>query len=195
MAIVITDEMIEAAVREADRRDPHIHHHFELDYMTPDMRDQIGFLGEFACKEELNMDWRAGIRPDYEEPDEGDIIIPNSTVDIKTETIPFNVLMRLVRHNVGDDQPYGRRLITEGQVDLLQHYNYVVWGAFPRPDGIHNELRWYSLGYLETAYILENYRVTDETPFGSHYPEPCINVKHSELKPISGLRRLLNENI
>ncbi len=192
MSIIITDEMKEAAVIESDRRNPYIHHHFELDYMTPEMRDQIGFLGEFACKEELGIDWRTGIRPDYIVPDDGDIIVLNGVIDIKTETLEFHTLMRLVRHEIEDDQPYGRRLITEEQVPLLEHYDYVVWGAFPRPDGIHHEMRWYSLGYLESEYILDNYAVTSETPFGSRYPVPCINVRHSELKPVSRLRRIIH---
>ncbi|MCM1543229.1 MAG: hypothetical protein NC121_18505 [Blautia sp.] len=191
MAIEITDEMVCAAIRESDRRNPYINHHFELAYMTSEMRDQIGFLGEFACKEELGIDWRTGIREDYIVPDSGDILDTNGVVDIKTETIPFDVLMNLVRHQIKDNQPYGRRLINQGQVELLYHYDYVVWGAFPRPDGVHKTLRWYSLGYLESEYILSNYQITQDTPFGSRYPEPCINVKHSELKPIWELKRIL----
>lgn len=194
MSIIITDEMVQAAIRESDRRNPHINHHFDLRYMTPEMRDQIGFLGEFACKEALGLDWRAGIRDNYDIPDVGDILNRNGIVDIKTETVPFNTLMNLVRGNIGDDEPYGRRLINQEQVPLLEHYDYVIWGAFPRPDENHPYLYWYSLGYLETSYILEHYTITRNTPFGTHYPEPCVNVRHSELKNINNLRRILAPN-
>lgn len=192
MAVLITNEMVQAAIHESDRRAPHINHHFELEYMTSEMRDQIGFLGEFACKEELGLDWRVGIRDNYDVPDVGDILNINGIVDIKTETIPFYKLMDLVRGKIGDDEPYGRRLINQDQVPLLEHYDYVVWGALPRPDGKHTNLKWYSLGYLETSYILENYRITKETPFGTHYTEPCLNIRNSELKNIINLKRVLN---
>lgn len=50
MAIQITDEMRQVALREAKRRNPHIRHHFDPGYMTGTERDIIGFVGEFACK-------------------------------------------------------------------------------------------------------------------------------------------------
>ncbi len=190
MAVEITQEMRDAAQRESARRDPHIKHHFELQYMTGQQRDVVGFLGEFACKQCLGLDWRAGIRDNYDEIDDGDILMPNVTVDIKTETIPFDILMKLVRRQVVDDEPYGRRLINQEQVPFLNHYDYVVWGAFARSvRNVYN--KWYAFGYLETAYILAHYRPTLDTPFGRKYNEPCLNIRHSELKNINGLARIL----
>lgn len=192
MSINITDEMRKAASQEAKRRADYIKHHFELDYMTPEERDEISFLGEFACKECLGLDWRKGIRENYVTADHGDILLRNVTIDIKTETVPYDKLMRLVKGRVGDDEPYGRRLINENQVPLLEHYDYVVWGAFSRntakkvPGTV-----WFSLGYLETAYILEHYSVTKDTPFGTKYDEPCLNIHHSKLKNINKLIRII----
>lgn len=40
------------------------------------------------------------------------------------------------------NQPYGRRLINENQVPLLNNYKYVVWGVFSRS----NQTIWYPLG-------------------------------------------------
>lgn len=188
MAIEITEEMRRAAKIESERRDPNIEHHFELEYMTGEERDIIGFLGEFACKECLGLDWKAGIRDNYDTIDQGDILLPDVKIDIKTETIPHNILMQLVKGWVGDDMPYGRRLINQDQVPLLEHYNYVVWGAFSR--GM--DKLWFSLGYLETSYILAHYKVTSDTPFGRKYNVPCLNIRHSELKPISELKRIIN---
>lgn len=189
MPIQITDEMREAAGREAKRRNPKIKHHFELEYMSGAQRDIVGFLGEFACKECLGLDWRAGIRENYDTIDRGDILQTDIVVDIKTETIPNEILMKLIRGQVGDDQPYGRRLINQEQIPLLEHYDYVVWGAFSR--GMNNGL-WFSLGYLETAFILEHYRPTIRTPFGTRYNEPCMNIRQSQLKSMYGLSRILS---
>lgn len=191
MAIQITDEMSAAARREAERRDPNINHHFELEYMSGRERDIVGFLGEFACKEFLGLDWRAGIRENYDTIDRGDILQTNLVVDIKTETIPKEILMKLIRGQVGDDQPYGRRLINQEQIPLLNHYDYVAWGAFSR--NMNNGL-WFSLGYLETSFILQNYKPTLDTPFGTHYNEPCINVRQSRLKSMYGLKHII-ENV
>ncbi len=187
MSVIITEEMRQAAAAEAQRRDPNIRHHFELNYMSGRERDVIGFLGEFACRQYMGLDWRRGIRENYDTIDSGDILLPgNKTIDVKTETMPFDVLMRLVKGQVDDDAPYGRRLINAEQIPLLEHYDYVVWGAFPREK---NE-RWYALGYLETKYILEHYQATTETPFGSSYPEPCLNIRTSELKNLRRLTRV-----
>lgn len=187
MAVQITDEMRRAAEIEAKRRNEYIKHHFDLPYMTGCQRDIVGFLGEFACKEYLGLDWRAGIRENYETIDAGDILVPGITADIKTETLPPEKLTRLLNGQIQDDQSYGRRLINEGQLGLLEHYDYVIWGAFPR--GLYNW--WYPLGYLEAEYILRNYAVTDRSPFGGRYPDPCVNVHHSRLKDICGLKRLI----
>lgn len=187
MVVEITEEMRIAAQREAEKRNPHIKHHFELAYMSGNQRDIIGFLGEFACKQCLGLDWRKGIRDSYDTIDEGDILIPNHTIDIKTETIPRDILMRLVEGQVRDDRPYGRRLINQGQIGLLAHYDYVVWGAFSR----ESDKLWYSLGYLESDYIRKHYQVTIDTPFGSRYREPCINIRQSELKPVRELRNII----
>ena len=132
MSIKITDEMRKTAIRESKKRNTYINHHFELDYMTGEERDKISFLGEFACKECMGLDWKKGIRENYKTADHGDILLPNTTIDIKTETIPYEILMRLVKGKIGDDEPYGRRLITENQIPLLENYDYIVWGAFPR---------------------------------------------------------------
>lgn len=191
MAIDITPEMWSRARIESQRRNDYIRHHFELTYMSGTQRDEIGFIGEFACKVALGIDWKNDIRENYEVIDSGDIITPKMTIDIKTETIPHNKLIRLLQHQISDDQAYGRRLISEGQVNLLSHYDYVVWGAVSR----EHKNKWFSLGYLETSYILSHYTITSKTPFGGYYPEPCLNVRHSELKPFSQLKRMLNNDI
>lgn len=190
MAIKMTDKMKQVATIEAQKRDYNIHHHFELKYMTGEQRDVVGFLGEFACKEYLGLDWYSGIRDNYETIDDGDILLSGLTVDIKTETIPKETLMKLIRGQVQDDEPYGRRLINEGQIPLLSHYDYIVWGAFSR--NMYD--LWFHLGYLETKYILNNYEATIETPYGRKYNEPCINVRQSELKDINELKRILGQS-
>lgn len=190
MSVLITDDMREAARIESAKRDPHINHHFDLDYMNGNQRDVIGFLGEFACKEYLGLNWRSGIRENYDNIDSGDILQVGAVVDIKTETIPKNKLLRLIKGELSDDVPYGRRLINENQISLLNHYDYVAWGAFFRES---NEI-WFPLGYIESKYILENYQPTIHTPFHRRYREPCINVRQSELRDLSELRKIL-ENV
>lgn len=187
MAVQITDEMRRAAEIESQRRNDFIRHHFGPEYMTGRQRDIVGFLGEFACKEYLGLDWRAGIRESYETIDAGDILIPGITADIKTETMSPGKLTLLLNGRIDDDAPYGRRLINQGQIGLLEHYDYVIWGAFPR--GLYNW--WYPLGYLDTGHILENYSVTERTPFGSRYTDACLNIRHSELRDIEELRQLI----
>lgn len=187
MAIIITEEMKQQALEEAKKRNPYINHHFNVNHLTDEDRDIIGFLGEFAGCTYLGVDWRKNIRKDYLTIDSGDIKYKNLVIDIKTETIPndppYKTFDKVFNRKINDDVPYGRRLIVEGQADLLKKYDIVVFGAFIRG----NYSKWYALGYLETDYILNNYEVTKETPFGSKYPEAALAIRTSELKPMNDL--------
>ncbi len=214
MSIKITKEMFDAAVREAQRRedDGQINHHFSLEHMSDYDRNILGFLGEFAGREELGLDWRFSIRDNYLKPDNGDVFINKQIIDIKTETIPKKYFWNIVKRKYSkegkeeckrniDDIPFGRRLICKDQVDLLQKYDYVLWCAFIREhyeDWINNGYPsgnampdCYCLGYLDTQHIINNYSVVSKAPFGIKYPIPGVPVRTSELEHIVNLKKLL----
>lgn len=218
MSVKITNEMFEAAKREAEKRESqgHINHHFSLEYMSNWDRNVLGFLGEFAGREALGFDWKKGIRPDYLTPDAGDIIFEQQVVDIKTETIPGEYFRSIIGRKYSDagkeacvslidDVPYGRRLICEDQVDLLPKYDYVLWCAFNRekyeewiqkghPGG--DELpECFILGYRDTEYIRNHYQVQMEKPYGGRpYPVPCLAVRTSDLRHFWGLMNVLKND-
>ena len=177
VGVDINEEMVKRAEEEADKREPYIKHHFDVEHMSGDERNIIGFLGEFACCELFGIDWKGNIRSDYLSIDNGDIRIGDFLIDVKTETIPQPYFAYVIRRVVDDDKVYGRRLITEGQVDLLQKYDAVVFGAFVR--GRYK--KWYALGYLEANHILNNYQVVKKSPFGVTYPEPALPIRTSEM--------------
>lgn len=183
MTIQITDEMQAQALIEAERRAPHIIHHFEVGHMAPQQRDIIGFLGEFACCSLFNIDWRSNIRDNYLTIDNFDFIINGLKVDVKTETVPFNFIDRIINKKINDNGAYGRRLINEGQFNLLNKYDIVVFGLFDR----ENFNTWYPIGYLETNKILNNFTPTLNKPYGGEYPSPASPIPNSILKPISDL--------
>ena len=191
MAIIITEEMKRYAIIEAKKRKPYIKHHFNVEHLSSIDRDVIGFLGEFACCEMFGLDWKNNIRDNYLTIDRGDIKSGNLIFDVKTETLPNNYpyryFHRVFNRLIDDDSPYGRRLIVKGQVELLEKYDIVIFGAFVRD----NYDKWYSLGYLETKFILKNYNVTKKTPFGSEYPEPALPIRTSDLKPIGDIKKLI----
>jgi hypothetical protein len=56
--VKITDEMKTHSIIESKKRDAFINHHFEVSHMSYEQRDQLGFLGEFACCELLGIDWK-----------------------------------------------------------------------------------------------------------------------------------------
>lgn len=176
VGVPITREMIERASIEAEKREPHIKHHFNVEHLSGDLRNEIGFLGEFACCELLGIDWRSNIRKDYLTIDNGDIRVGNYLIDVKTETIPQPYFDQVINRRVDDDYYYGRRLIVEGQVGLLSKYDIVVFGGFVRD----NYKKWYALGYIDTKKAL-NYKVVENAPFGVKYPEPAIPIKTSDL--------------
>lgn len=181
--VEITDEMVRRAEIEAAKREPHISHHFDVEHMSDDQRNEIGFLGEFACCELFGINWEGNIRDNYLTIDNGDIRLGEYLIDVKTETIPQPYFDKVFNRRIDDDKPYGRRLITKKQVPLLEKYDLVVFGAFVR--GCYK--KWYALGYVYVEDVLQRYQVTDMAPFGTKYPEPAIAVRNSELHQMDEL--------
>lgn len=191
MPVRITETMRTRAAIEAERREPFIDHHFEVEHMDGNERNIVGFLGEFACCEYLGINWQTNIRDNYLTIDNGDIHIENLVIDVKTETIPGNYCDRVVNRTIDDDGTYGRRLITEEQVPLLDHYDYVIFGAFKRDD----LSLWYPIGCIRTKKILDEYEIATDSPNGIHYPIPGLPVKTSELHDISLISDLINNRV
>ena len=176
----VTETMLLVAEREAKKRNPYIRHHFEVSHLTANDRDVLGFLGEFCVCELLGIDWINNIRENYETIDNQDGIINDLIFDVKTETIPEPYFTFVVAKTINDDELYGRRLITKGQVSLLPKYDIVIFGAFKRDD----YTKWYPIGYLETEIILRNYKATNIRPDGGYYPISGMPIKTSDLKDI-----------
>jgi len=184
MKIRITDEMRVQAKIESKKRNNFIKHHFEVNHLTFDERDQLGFLGEFACCKFLGLDWKKNIRENYLTIDDFDFIIKNKRVDVKTETVPNNYAQRILSNSIEDDELYGRRLINKGQFNLLKKYDIVIFSLF-----IRNQLDyWYPIGYTDTKIIIDNYPPTYKRPDGGNYPFSGSPVPTSILKPLIELK-------
>lgn len=183
MQVEITNEMVNQASIEAKRRNPYIQHHFEVEHLTPEQRDIIGFLGEFACCMLFNINWKNNIRENYFTIDDFDFKVKGLKVDVKTETVPFSYIDRILNKNIDDNRAYGRRLINQGQFNLLTKYDIVIFGLFDRD----NFNIWYPIGYLETKEIISKYPPTLNKPYGGTYPFSASPVPTSILKPITDL--------
>lgn len=181
--IRISDEMKAQAKIEAQKRDAHIKHHFEVKHLSSEQRDELGFWGEFACSTALGQDWKKNIREDYLTIDNYDIIVNGKRADIKTETVPVDFAHKILSKEINDNKAYGRRLINKGQFDLLTKYDLVIFGLVIRK----SDDFWYPLGYLETPIITGQYLPTYNRPYGGKYPFPASPVPTSLLKPFSDL--------
>lgn len=185
--VVITEEMLNFAINEVNRRSAYLKPHFNLNYLNETTRQIIGFLGEFACQEYLGINWKENIRENYIKPDDYDFVHNNLKIDVKTETLPTETILRsVIQGTIGDDIPYGRRLINKGQCNLLSNYDLVMFGAILRPSRPDNWTpigeKWFPIGMITTDHILKNYKPVSKMPFGTgYYPEPCINIRTSEL--------------
>lgn len=185
--IQITQEMLSVAQNEVTRRNNYLNPHFNLNYMTETTRQIIGFLGEFACQEYLGINWRENIRQNYLRPDDYDFIHNSQRVDVKTETLSnLELLISVSQRTINDNVPYGRRLIVQGQYQLLQNYDLVMFGAILRPDGSNQwnpvNSYWYPIGMVTSQHILNNYIPPYNKPFNNQpYPQPCVNIRTSEL--------------
>ena len=164
-------------------RDTFIRHHFEIDHLSNKERDEIGFIGEFACCKLFGIDWRENIRNDYKTIDDYDFCHSDKRIDVKTETVPAKYAKKILRGEVSDDGLYGRRLINEGQFRLLNKYDIVIFSLIAREYMDY----WFPIGYLETKTILNKYPPTRLRPDGGYYPFPGSPIRTSHLKPINDL--------
>jgi hypothetical protein len=178
--VSIDPEMRQQAKIEAGRRDQHIKHHFEVAHLSYQERDEVGFLGEFACCKLLGKDWRENIRENYLTIDDFDIVHNGKRIDVKTETVPQAYVQRILSRSISDDGVYGRRLINKNQLPLLAKYDIVVFGLFER----NAYDKWYPIGFLETNTIREKYPPQSKRPDGGFYPFSAAAVRTSELKDI-----------
>ncbi len=183
----ITEEMWNYAKKEALKRDPDINHHFNVDHFSPIERDMVGFVGEFCCSKLLNLDWKKNIRDNYKTIDDNDIIINNYKIDVKTESLPFEYLNKLINSLINDDEKYGRRLINENQVKLIPKYDITIFGCIDRD----KKDKWYFLGWIVNTKLLK-YIPTNLRPDGNYYPFKALPIKTSELKKFSDLISYLN---
>jgi hypothetical protein len=183
MKIKITDEMRKQAKIESSKRDSFIQHHFEVEHLSYQERDELGFLGEFACCIALGIDWRSNIRENYYTIDDYDFIVNNKRIDLKTETIPLIYANKILDKTINDNELYGRRLINKNQFPLLSKYEIVIFGLFIRGDTEY----WHSIGYTETSEIINKYQPTYNRADGGNYPFPGSPVPTSILKPIENL--------
>ncbi|TCD10392.1 hypothetical protein EZ449_08550 [Pedobacter frigidisoli] len=183
MKVAITDEMRTRAKIESQKRNPNIKHHFEVTHLSYSDRDELGFLGEFACFSLLGLAWQKNIRENYDTIDDFDCLAKGLKADIKTETIPRKYASKILNKSILDNELYGKRLIHEGQFKLLSKYDIVIFGFFIRDEVDF----WYPMGYIETEIILKNYPPTVNRSDGGKYPFAGSPIPTSILKPFSDL--------
>lgn len=184
--VKITDEMREYASIESKKREKHINHHFDVGHYTSQERNEIGFLGEFACCEYLGIDWKSNIRENYKKADNCDIVFKGIRIDVKTETVPKDYARKILMKTISDDEPYGRRLINKNQYDLLKKYDIVIFSMFARSHRDH----WFPLGFLETRQILGSFIPSKNRPDGGTYPFPACPIPTSILRPSKILKMI-----
>ncbi|MFD3408903.1 hypothetical protein SKC37_09565 [Aquirufa sp. HETE-83D] len=177
--------MRKQATLESTRRDAFIKHHFQVSHLTHQERDELGFLGEFACCDALGIDWKNNIRENYLTIDDFDFVVNGKRIDVKSETVPANYATKILNKTIKDDELYGRRLINKGQFSLLSKYDLVIFGMFIRDQVDY----WHPIGFIETKVIIEKYPPTYRRPDGGNYPFPGSPVPTSILQPIENLTR------
>lgn len=168
---------------ESDKRNTFIKHHFNVEHLSSEERDDLGFLGEFACSMALNQEWKSNIRGNYQTIDDYDFIVNGKRIDVKSETVPLKYAKLILAKTINDDEIYGRRLIYEGQFNLLSKYDLIAFGLFIR----ESMDAWFPIGYIESRLIIDNYPPTVKRPYGGNYPFSGSPVPNSKLKPFTDL--------
>jgi len=154
-SVPVSAEMREAARLEAARRRAYIVQHFQVGHFGQADTDVLGFLGEFAARQFLNIPWRSGIREDYLVPDSYDLLVAGLRLDVKTESIPRERLEAVVRGIVPRDGLYASRWVNVGQASLLTKYDAVFFGAVARIP-VDEVIEWFPLGWIPSHLVAEH---------------------------------------
>ena len=144
--------MREAARAEAGRRRAHIIQHFQVGHFGQADTDVVGFLGEFAARQFLNIPWQSGIRDSYLVPDSYDLLVEDYRIDVKTESIPLDRLEGVVRGTVPLGGHYASRWVNVGQASLLSKYDAVLFGAVARIP-VDDIAEWFPLGWIASDLV------------------------------------------
>ncbi len=183
--IPFTQEMIDESLIQSRKREQYINHYFESDVMDSETRNQVGFLGEFACCVALGLDWKANIRSDYLTADHGDLVLDGKKIDVKTNTHDSRFIPPHEKY------PQGHFLVTEKQRSRLGDYDFIVNGAIDRAkmDG------WHPVGFISTKELKSLPTATHHSITGNKYRGgEVIEVNYARLKPLGGLRMETVEN-
>ncbi|WP_287583928.1 hypothetical protein [Candidatus Borrarchaeum sp.] len=153
--VKITYEMKNRAKTEAEKREAFIKHHFiQTDHLYSFQEIMmIGFFGEFAARILLDLDWRTGIRPNYETIDSNDILINKLVIDIKTESIPERYVWDVITKKIKYNEYYGNRLYHAGQKDLIAKYDIIFMGTVIREDNFNDINAWFPIGWIYAENI------------------------------------------
>jgi hypothetical protein len=173
--IPFTQEMIDASVMQASKRNPHIKHHFESATMDGEIRDQVGFLGEFACCEALGLSWQENIRSSYSVPDNCDILFSGKKIDVKTSIAPERF--------VPPNHTRGFLMVAEAQREHVLKSDYIVSGIIDK----EKMNGWYPVGFAPTSIINGIKPVTHHSVSGTKYVTPTIEINYSKLQTVEVL--------
>lgn len=193
--ISLSKEMKLAAAQEIGRREPFIRHHFETKHYTQAETDMIGFLGEFAVRVMLGLNWREGIRPDYTTIDSHDVLVGKHVIDVKTESIPEKYIEQVITRTIPDNEYYGRRLYHVGQKNLVSKYEILVMGAVLRQQNSKDVSVWFPIGWLYATEI-RNYPSGKKGPIHHSgkqiwYPFAAYQVATTALRDIDSMLELV----
>jgi len=170
--IPFTQEMIDESSAQSMKRERFIKHHFESDVMSSDVRNQVGFLGEFACCVALGLDWKKSIRENYDAPDHFDIIFRGKRIDVKTQVTPTKFLI-----------PQRHFLVSETQKEHIKLSDYIVSGAISR----EKMNGWHPIGYAPTEVLDQIEAVTHHSVSGTKYYTKTIEIPIEKFQPLGGL--------
>ena len=196
--IRITEEMKQRAKNESEKRESDIRHHFRTESLTQEKTDQIGFYGEFAFREILDIDWRKGIRENYKTIDSNDLIVNGWPIDVKTESIPEYFFLKVLDKSIRDNDWYGRRLFHTGQRNNLEKYDIIMMGSVKRESIFTDDAAWFPIGWIY-ANEIENYPSGKKGPLHHNskttimYPFPGFQITTNHLKPVSELKVIIGK--
>ena len=196
--IRITEEMKQRAKNESEKRESDIRHHFRTESFTQEKTDQIGFYGEFAFREILDIDWREGIRENYKTIDSDDLNVNGWSIDVKTESIPEYFIWKVLDKSIRDNDWYGRRLFHTGQRNNLEKYDIIMMGSVKRESIFTDDAAWFPIGWIY-ANKIENYPSGKKGPLHHNrettimYPFPGFQITTNHLKPVSELKVIIGK--
>ena len=163
---------------------------------APYVEGVIGYLGDICAAVYLGLDPIAELQRMLVETDllthrdKSDLVYRGHRVDVKTELIPDGRRPSVIDRSIGDNEPYGKRLINKDQLDDNEEGSDIyLFGTLDSEDPFQ-ATNWIPVGFITSRCRKDVAPIATRKPGAATIPYPAYAIPTSALSAPSSLSLL-----